>query len=118
MTGVWNVELSFAAGAKHSLRFEAKPDGKGSFVLTDAIAKTWGDTKPSQATWTQSEGNSITFSGPMEFLVGNIGRDAGVLTFKGKFETPDLITGELDFSPSVGDGPSKSGTFKAVRARE
>jgi hypothetical protein len=54
----------------------------------------------------------------MEFLLGNVGRDAGTLTCKGKFETPDLITGEVDFSPSVGEGPSKHGTFKAVRAKE
>ena len=56
------------------------------------------------------------FSRPMEFLIGNVGRDAGTLTFKGKFEAPDLITGEVEFSPLVGDRPSKLGTFKAVRA--
>ena len=34
----------------------------------------------------------------------------------GKFETADLISGEVEFSPSVGERPSKHGTFKAVRA--
>ena len=58
----------------------------------------------------------MTFSGPVEFLLGNVGRDAGTLTCKGKFETADLISGEVEFSPSVGDRPSKHGTFKAVRA--
>jgi hypothetical protein len=38
------------------------------------------------------------------------------LVFNGKFETPDLITGEVEFSPLVGEGLSKHGTFKAVRA--
>jgi hypothetical protein len=38
------------------------------------------------------------------------------LVFKGKFEKTDLITGEVDFSPLVGERPSKHGTFKAVRA--
>jgi hypothetical protein len=38
------------------------------------------------------------------------------LVFKGKFEKADLITGEVEFSPLVGDRPSKHGTFKAVRA--
>jgi hypothetical protein len=52
----------------------------------------------------------------VEFPIGNVGRDAGTLTLKGKFDTPDLIAGEVDFSPLVGDGPSKHGTFKAVRA--
>ena len=57
----------------------------------------------------------MTFSGPVEFLLGNVGRDAGTLTCKGKFESADLISGEVEFSPSVGDRPSKHGTFKAVR---
>ena len=93
-----------------------KTAGKGSFQLLDPKLNVWGAAKPSEARWTQGEGNSINFSGPMEFMIGNVGRDAGTLAFKGKFETPDLITGEVEFSPLVGDRPSKSGTFKAVRA--
>ncbi len=115
MTGRWNIEVTFAAGGQHSLSFDAQPGGKGSFVLMDPIAKAWRETKPSEATWTREEGNSLIFSGPMEFPIGNVGRDAGTLTFKGKFETPDLITGEVEFSPLVGERPSKHGTFKAVR---
>jgi hypothetical protein len=118
MTGRWNVEVSFAAGGQHALRFDAQPAGKGTFALTDPIAKAWGETKPSEATWKQGEGNAVTFSGPMEFLIGNVGRDAGTLSFKGKFETPDLITGEVEFSPLVGDRQSKHGTFKAVRSSQ
>jgi hypothetical protein len=52
----------------------------------------------------------------VEFLIGNVGRDAGTLTCTGKFETADLITGEADFSPLVGERPSKLGSFKASRA--
>ena len=58
----------------------------------------------------------MTFSGPVEFLIGNVGRDAGTLMCKGKFESADLISGEAEFFPSVGDRPSKHGTFKAVRS--
>jgi hypothetical protein len=54
----------------------------------------------------------------VEFLLGNVGRDAGMLTCKGTFESPDLISGEVDFSPLTGDGPTKHGTFKAVRDKE
>ena len=98
------------------LRFDAQSDGKGTLTVTDPQSKVWAGAKPSEAKWTPGEGNSVTFSGPVEFLIGNVGRDAGTLTLKGKFDTPDLITGEVDFSPLVGDGPSKHGTFKAVRA--
>lgn len=118
MIGIWNIDVSFASGGQHSLRFDAQPNGKGTFLLMDPIAKAWAETKPSDAAWTRGEGNSLTFSGPMEFLIGNVGRDAGTLTFKGKFETPDLITGEVEFSPLVGERPSKHGTFKAVRASQ
>ena len=33
-------------------------------------------------------------------MIGNVGRDAGTLVFNGKFETADLITGEVEFSRS------------------
>jgi hypothetical protein len=115
MTGTWNVEITFANEQHHSLRFEAQSDGTGSLQLTDPAAKVWGAAKSSQAKWTLDEENAITFSGPVEFLLGNVGRDAGTLICKGKFENADLIAGEVEFSPSVGERPSKHGTFKAVR---
>jgi hypothetical protein len=37
--------------------------------------------------------------------------------FKGKFESADLITGEVEFAPLVGERPSKHGTFKATRTQ-
>ena len=117
ITGKWNVEVSFGAGGQHSLRFDAQGGGKGTFVLTDPIAKAWGVDKPSEAKWTRGEASSLTFSGPMEFPIGNVGRDAGTLTFKGKFETPDSIRGEVEFFPLVGERPPKHGTFKAVREK-
>jgi hypothetical protein len=116
MTGAWNVEITFVNERPHSLRFEAQGDGKGSLQLTDPAAKVWGAAKPSEAKWSPGEANTVTFSGPVEFLLGNVGRDAGTLTCKGKFESADLISGEVEFSPSVGDRPSKHGTFKAVRS--
>ena len=116
LIGTWNVEITFANERHHSLRFEAQGDGKGSLQLTDPAAKVWVGAKPSEAKWSRGEGNSVTFSGPVEFLLGNVGRDAGTLTCKGRFETADLISGEVEFSPLVGERPSKHGTFKATRA--
>jgi hypothetical protein len=116
VTGKWNVEITFANAEHRSLRFDAQGDGKGTLTVTDPQSKVWVGAKPSEAKWTLDERNSVTFSGPVEFLLGNVGRDAGTLTCKGKFETADLISGEVDFSPLVGERPSKHGTFKAVRA--
>ncbi len=115
--GRWNVEITFPNEEHRSLRFDARGDGKGTLALADAHSAAWGAAQPSEAKWSRGEGNSVTFSGPVEFLIGNVGRDAGTLICKGKFETPDLMTGEVEFAPSVGERPSKHGSFKAVRAQ-
>ena len=118
VTGSWKIEITFANDQHRFLRFDAQSDGKGTLTVTDPRSKVWAGANPSEAKWTQVEGNSVTFSGPVEFLLGNVGRDAGTLTFKGKFEAPNSITGEVEFSPSVGERPSKHGTFKAVQASQ
>jgi hypothetical protein len=115
MIGRWNVEIIFADGNKRSLRFDVQADGKGTFLLVDPMLSRWGPAKPSEAKWTPGDQNSVTFSGAVEFPLGNVGRDAGTLMFKGKFERPDSISGEVEFAPLVGDRPSKHGTFKATR---
>jgi hypothetical protein len=117
MIGTWNVEITFANEGHRSVRFEAQAEGKGTFELLDPRAKAWGAVTSSEAKWSRGEGNAVTFSGAVEFLLGNVGRDAGTLVCKGKFETSDLITGEVEFSPLVGERPSKHGTFKASRSK-
>ncbi len=115
MIGRWSVDVTFGDGSKRSLRFDAQGEGKGTFLVLDPRLKVWGPGKPSEAKWTRDEGNSVMFSGPVEFMLGNVGRDAGTLTFKGKFEGSDSITGEVEFAPLVGDRPTRHGTFKAKR---
>jgi hypothetical protein len=116
LIGRWNVEITFANEGPRSLRFDAQGEGKGTFLLLDPKLNVWGPAKPSEVKWSRGEGNSVTFSGVVEFMIGNVGRDSGTLVFKGKFETADLITGEVEFSPLVRERPSKQGTFKATRA--
>src|SRR5438876_6333528 len=101
LIGRWNVEITFANEDHRSLRFDAQGEGKGTFLLLDPKLNVWGPAKPSEAKWSRGEGNSVTFSGPVEFPIGNVGRDAGTLVFRGKFETESLIAGEVDFSPLV-----------------
>ena len=115
--GIWNVEITFANDEHRLVRFDARADGKGSLVAADPRSRVWDGSKASEAQWNRGEENAIAFSGAVEFLIGNVGRDPGTLTFKGKFEAHDSITGEVEFSPSVGERPSKHGTFKAVREK-
>ncbi len=116
MIGIWTVNITFANGDNRSVRFEARDTGKGSFLLADTGPGGWGTGKASDAKWSLGGDSSVTFSGPMEFPIGNVGRDAGILEFKGKFETEGSIRGDVTFSPIAGEGPSKHGTFKAIRA--
>jgi hypothetical protein len=117
MIGRWNVDIAFGDGSKRTVRFDAQEAGKGTLLVVDPRLKAWGPGKPSEAKWTLNEGNSVTFTGPVEFMLGNVGRDAGTLMFKGKFEAPDSITGEVEFAPLVGERPSRHGTFKATRSK-
>lgn len=118
--GSWKVEVTFGNNDSRSLRFEAQSSGKGSFVLLGP-GSNWGAAGPSEAKWTQDDKGSVMFSGAVEFLIGNVGRDAGTLVLKGKFGTEGSITGEAMFFP-LDQNPndpkakaSKSGTFKAIR---
>jgi hypothetical protein len=119
--GSWRVEITFRNGESRSLQFNAQAAGKGSFLLLDPRSKVWGPARLSEAKWTQGEEGSVILSGPVEFPLGNVGRDAGTLVLKGKFGTDGSITGaaiffSLDQDPKDPKArPSKSGSFKAIR---
>ena len=121
LVGRWKVDITFSNSARHSLRFDAEASGKGSFLLQDSRSSLVEPAEPSEAKWAQSGERKVTFSGPVEFPIGNVGRDQGKLVFKGTFETDDLISGDLAFFQIDEDPkdpkakPSKTGTFKATR---
>lgn len=114
MIGRWKVEIAFANGESRVVGFEAREAGEGSFRLLDPQSKVWTAANPSKAKWTQGEGNSVTFSGAIEFPLGNVGRDPGTLVFTGKLGPDNSVSGEVVFSPLNGEQPSKRGTFKAA----
>lgn len=121
LVGQWKVEITFDNQAQILLRFDAKDSGKGTFLL-EGERSNWAEpAKPSTAKWTQAASKRVTFSGPVEFPIGNVGREPGTLTFKGTFEKDDLISGKAAFYPMGQDPadpkltPSKTGKFKATR---
>ncbi len=119
--GNWKVELRFKDGAERSLHFDAQPSGKGFLLVLGARSNMVEAAKPAAAHWERSGEKTVTFSGPVEFSVGNFGREQGTMVFKGTFETADVLSGELAFFPGDQDpqdpkaAPSKTGTFKATR---
>ncbi len=124
VNGLWKVEVTFGNGEARTFRFEAGESGKGSLRLMDPRSQSWGQAGPAEAKWTQSADGAVNFSGPVEFLIGNIGRDAGTLVLKGKLGTGAAITGEAKFFPLPQDPndpaaqASKSGTFNATRVTD
>jgi hypothetical protein len=118
--GQWKIYLTFPNKSKRSLRFDAEDSGKG-FLLLEARSNWDEPAKPSQAKWTVGREKRVTISGPVEFPIGNVGREAGVLVFKGAFKSENMIAGDFAFFPMDQDpmdpqaNPSKTGKFEATR---
>jgi|SRR4051794_10655499 hypothetical protein len=119
VTGSWTVKVTFDNGNIRLLRFEAQESGKGSFLLLDPSLKVWGPATPSEAKWSQGEDGLITFSGPVAFPLGNVGRDPGTLILTGKLEGNGSLSGKAVLMPLDQDlqegKPSKMGKFEATR---
>src|SRR5215468_9198090 len=122
LVGRWKIEITFQNKSKRSLQFDAEDSGKGSLLLEPR--SNWDEPgKPSQAKWTVGEEKRVTILGPVEFPIGNVGREPGVLVFKGAFKSESIITGEIAFFPMDQDPmdpkstPSKTGKFEATRVR-
>src|SRR5262245_23471596 len=122
LVGRWKVDITFEDQSKRSLSFDAEDSGAGSLLLE--ARSNWDEpAKPSHAKWTVGREKRVTILGPVEFPIGNVGREAGVLVFKGIFKSERIITGDVAFFPMDQDPmdpkatPTKTGKFEATRAR-
>jgi hypothetical protein len=121
LKGRWKIDITFEDQSKRSLIFDAENSGAGSLLLE--ARSNWDEpAKPAQAKWTASR-EKVTILGPVEFPIGNVGREAGVLVFKGSFKSESKITGDFAFYSMDQDPmdpkatPSKTGKFEATRIR-
>jgi hypothetical protein len=120
LKGRWKIDITFEDQSKRSLSFDAENSGAGSLLLE--ARSNWDEpAKPSQAKWTAGREKRVTISGPVEFPIGNVGRETGVLVFKGSFKSESKITGDFAFYSMDQDPmdpkatPSKTGKFEATR---
>ena len=120
LMGRWKVDITFENQSKRSLRFEAEDSGKGSLLLEPR--SNWDEpAKPAQAKWTVGKEKRVTILGPVEFPIGNVGRETGVLVFKGSFKAESKIIGDFAFFTMDQDPmdpkatPTKTGKFEATR---
>jgi hypothetical protein len=122
LAGRWKVEFKFSGDEEHTLRFDAQSDGKGAFLLLDTISSLLPPAEPTEAQWEQAAPDQATFSGAVEFPIGNVGRNPGTLVFKGKFDSANSISGKVSFFREGQDLknpatiPAKTGGFTANRA--
>ena len=122
LAGRWKVEFKFSSDEEHTLRFDAQSGGKGVFLLLDTVSSLVPPAEPTKAQWEQAAPDQATFSGAIEFPIGNVGRDAGTLVFKGKFDSANSISGKVSFFRAGQDLknsatiPAKTGDFTAKRA--
>jgi hypothetical protein len=120
LMGQWKIDITFEDQSKRSLRLDAEDSGTGSLLLE--ARSNWDEpAKPSQAKWTVGREKRVTISGPVEFPIGNVGRETGVLVLKGAFISGSKITGDIAFFTMDQDPmdpkatPSKTGKFEATR---
>jgi hypothetical protein len=121
MVGRWKVDITFENESTRSMSLDAEDSGKGSLLLEGARSNWDEPAKPSQAKWTVGKDKRVTILAPVEFPIGNVGRETGVLALKGVFKSESKITGEIALFPMDQDPmdpkatPTKTGKFEATR---
>ena len=113
LSGRWKVEFILSDSRPHAIQFDADDSGAGTFLLLDKVSSLV-EVHPTKATWSQLT-SEVTFSGDMEFPLGNVGREVGTLTFTGALTSPQAFSGEVSFVNVSKDQPTKNGTFSATR---
>lgn len=117
LVGRWRVEYTLSDSRKRVLQFDALASGKGSFLSLGARSSL-SPAVPMDAEWSQTTPDQVSFSGEIEFPIGNVGSHAGRLSFKGAFASATSISGEATFTSDPQD-PSNptavTGTFTATR---
>ena len=124
LMGRWKVDITFENESMRSMSLDADDSGKGSLLLEGARSNWDEPAKPSQAKLTVGENKRVTILAPVEFPIGNVGRETGVLAFKGVFKSESKITGDIALYPMDQDPmdpkatPTKTGKFEATMVRD
>ncbi len=111
--GRWKVDFRLSDLRPHVVQFDADESGAGSFLLLDTVSSLV-EVNPTKAAWSMNL-SQLTFFGEIEFPHGNVGREAGTLTFTGTLTSAQAFSGEVSFVNVSKDQPTKTGTFSATR---
>lgn len=120
LSGRWQVRFKMEGLEKH-LILVSRPKGEASFLLQDTAPDDKPVTEPQPATWAELSNDRVSISGEVELPIGTCCREIGTLIFKGKFTSPNIISGKLIFVTSVDEEESpyqfrsEVGVFTATR---
>lgn len=120
LDGRWRVRFTLS-GLEKNLIFEAKPKGAGLLSLLDTGPDDTAAPGSLPAAWSQLANDRVSFSGEAELPLGTCCREIGTVIFKGKFTSPNAISGRMIFVTSVDEDESPYkfhsavGTFTATR---
>lgn len=121
LDGSWRVKFRFSGDVERNLIFDSKAKGSGSFRLLDTGPNDKPVADPLPAVWSQLTNDRVSFSGEAEVPMGTCCREVGTITFKGKFDSSNSISGKIVFVTSVNEEESPYklrsvvGTFTATR---
>jgi hypothetical protein len=124
LVGRWKIDITFEGEAKRPFDFDADDSGRGSLTMETPRDNWIEPSSPAQVKWTSGAEKRVTFFAPVEFPIGNVGREAGILVFKGEFKSENKITGDIALYPADSDPmdskatPTKTGKFEATRVKE
>jgi hypothetical protein len=122
LIGRWRVKFTLSGGGVKNLMFDSRAKGSGTFSLLDTGLDDKPVLEPLPAVWSELSNHRVSFSGEAELPLGTCCREIGTLTFKGKFDSDNSISGRLVFVTSVDEDESPFklrsvvGTFTATRA--
>ena len=111
LVGEWQIDYTTAAFSR-SLVFTAMDKtapqgGSGNFVIPQGPVLIPLFLTP--AVWTQITPTIFSFSGEVEYLFGDAGRQTGTLIFKGSFDSLDNISGQVVFVTNQPDSTNPTG---------
>lgn len=120
LAGRWRVKFTMA-GLEKNLILVSQASGVASFLLLDTGPDDKPVADPQPAAWSQLSNDRVSFSGETDLPIGTCCREVGTLIFKGRFTSPNSISGKLIFVTSVDEEESPYqfrsvvGTFTATR---
>ncbi len=115
LEGRWQIEVVFPNSRTHKIQFDALGTGVGTFLLLDDVSNLNPPAQLNKAAWSSRTASNFAVTGELEFPIGNVGIDAGMLQFEGAMTAADTLAGSVTFSNKIAGKATKTGTFTAQR---